>query len=390
MSQNTPIIKDLGKVTLTVEGDYVNKVYERISMVKYEGNSYISKKDVPSNVLPTDNDYWMQLATGMSYESLEEFLKSECYIKYAGAVQSIDDLPTVSISNKGDLYIIESNFTIINNLIPIVDGNYLAGGMMLNIGSMYIPMGAKILNDKPLVSPTISPNWTIRYGDNIPITSNLKDLIIIKGVVVDLQATFKWIHDDSKKDPTKGGWQGSTTQLPESNIDSVPLNIYGIEFDNQAPKEYDARLRAPKIGLVVENNRVVIPNATDDDVTSDKVSVTFVDEILYGQNTESDFNSFTDIDSFGFLIQSKANNNTNKFTIYNVTSDVDKYYIVAYKSSLPDLTHIIMNDALDVLSAFDKLNHTVSYTNLAGYTTHYKVYISGNKGAFTDVKLEFK
>ena len=68
MSQNTPIIKDLGKVTLTVEGDYVNKVYERISMVKYEGNSYISKKDVPSNVLPTDNDYWMQLATSMSYE----------------------------------------------------------------------------------------------------------------------------------------------------------------------------------------------------------------------------------------------------------------------------------------------------------------------------------
>ena len=73
---------------------------------------------------------------------------------------------------------------------------------------------------------------------------------------MDLQATFKWIHDDSKKDPTKGGWQGSTTQLPESNIDSVPLNIYGIEFDNQAPKEYDAIIRAPKIGLVVENNRV--------------------------------------------------------------------------------------------------------------------------------------
>ena len=116
MSQNTPIIKDLGKVTLTVEGDYVNKVYERISMVKYEGNSYISKKDVPSNVLPTDNDYWMQLATGMSYESLEEFLKSECYIKYAGAVQSIDDLPTVSISNKGDLYIIESNFDSLTKL----------------------------------------------------------------------------------------------------------------------------------------------------------------------------------------------------------------------------------------------------------------------------------
>ena len=56
--------KSLGKVSITPEGDWENKKYSRLSLVKYPstGNVYISKKDVPTNIDITNTEYWMLIS----------------------------------------------------------------------------------------------------------------------------------------------------------------------------------------------------------------------------------------------------------------------------------------------------------------------------------------
>lgn len=54
-----PIIKNLGKVSITANGFWdINKSYEKLSLV-YDGtSSFISKKDVPEGVELNNEEYW--------------------------------------------------------------------------------------------------------------------------------------------------------------------------------------------------------------------------------------------------------------------------------------------------------------------------------------------
>lgn len=55
-----PIIKDLGKVRPTIEGDYNSELnYEVLSIVFTKEKAYISKKETPANTPLTDEEYWM-------------------------------------------------------------------------------------------------------------------------------------------------------------------------------------------------------------------------------------------------------------------------------------------------------------------------------------------
>lgn len=53
-------LKDLGKVTLTMNGVWENKPYERLCVVNYNGATYISRKYVPADkgIIPTNIKYW--------------------------------------------------------------------------------------------------------------------------------------------------------------------------------------------------------------------------------------------------------------------------------------------------------------------------------------------
>lgn len=54
-----PVTKDLGKVMMTMEGEYNSeREYEVLSVVSFEDISYISKKNVPSNIPVTNKEYW--------------------------------------------------------------------------------------------------------------------------------------------------------------------------------------------------------------------------------------------------------------------------------------------------------------------------------------------
>ena len=61
-----PEIKNLGKVSVTVEGEHrLNRDYKRLSIVNITQNngtaSYISKRYVPKNTSILDTYYWMPL-----------------------------------------------------------------------------------------------------------------------------------------------------------------------------------------------------------------------------------------------------------------------------------------------------------------------------------------
>lgn len=56
--------KILGKVAVTAAGTYDESLaYDRLTVVSYQGSSYMSKADVSAGVLPTDTSYWQLVAS---------------------------------------------------------------------------------------------------------------------------------------------------------------------------------------------------------------------------------------------------------------------------------------------------------------------------------------
>lgn len=70
--------QSLGKVSLTPEGDWENKEYNRLSLVRHipTGNVYLSKKDVPYNesqpIEVTNTEYWMLVLEGASHIQVDD------------------------------------------------------------------------------------------------------------------------------------------------------------------------------------------------------------------------------------------------------------------------------------------------------------------------------
>lgn len=55
--------KNLGKVAVTTGGAYSSSSsYEKLTIVSYNGNSYISKSAVPAGMTPTNTTYWQLVA----------------------------------------------------------------------------------------------------------------------------------------------------------------------------------------------------------------------------------------------------------------------------------------------------------------------------------------
>ena len=134
-----------------------------------------------------------------------------------------------------------------------------------------------------------------------------------------------------------------------------------------------------KAGLIVKGEKVV--NATGEDSTMDSVSVVFKDRIFHG-GVSSPNPSISEITALtSELVSSKAK------TIPGITMPKGWYYLYAYPKSLGDLSSIIQNDSIPVLTAFNKKE--ITYVGQAGNSIVLNVYVSGNDGAFTNVKLQF-
>ena len=142
--------------------------------------------------------------------------------------------------------------------------------------------------------------------------------------------------------------------------------------------EINAVLQSPKVGLIVQNGKVITANGQMD-TSNCSVRIDFYNTMFYGVGR-----STLSVEDMKRLNSIKTNS---KNGTLSVNTSESEFFYYCYPKSFGQLSSIIQNGALPVLGAF-----TVSelqYTNEAGLTIDYYLYRSNNAGAFSNVKLQF-
>lgn len=229
----------------------------------------------------------------------------------------------------------------------------------------------KIEEDKPVVPISMTGTWTISGGT----TSTSDNLILENGYSVSWSGNFKWNSSTGYKNPERtDGDLGST--LPFDGQNSNTINITGITSNRSITQN----LYAEKKGLLISGEKVI--NANGEDKSYKSMTVTFKHNTFKGSVT-SRIPTGEQVSALtGGLVTSRAK------TVSGVTTTVGQYYVYAYPHELGNLTSIIQNGSIPVLSAFNKTN--VTYTNAAGLSITLNVYTSANDGAFTNATLNFQ
>ena len=225
--------------------------------------------------------------------------------------------------------------------------------------------------DKPIVQVSIIGTWTTSGGT----TSTSDNLILENGYSVSWSGSFKWNSSTGCKNPERtDGDLGSI--LPFDGQNSNTTNITGITSNRSITQN----LYADKKGLLINGEKVV--NATGEDKSYKSMTVTFKHNLFRGSVTSQTPTGEQVPALTGELVTSRAK------TVSGVTTTAGQYYVYAYPQALGNLTSIIQNGSIPVLSAFNKTN--VTYTNAAGLSITLNVYTSANDGAFTNATLNFQ
>ena len=229
----------------------------------------------------------------------------------------------------------------------------------------------KVEEDKPVVPISMTGTWTISGGS----TSTSDNLILENGYSVSWSGNFKWNSSTGYKNPERtDGDLGST--LPFDGQNSNTTNITGITSNRSITQN----LYADKKGLLINGEKVV--NATGEDKSYKSMTVTFKHNLFKGSVTNPTPTGEQVSALTGELVTSRAK------TVPGVTTIAGQYYVYAYPQALGNLTSIIQNGSIPVLSAFNKTN--VTYINAAGLSITLNVYTSANDGAFTNATLNFQ
>lgn len=198
-----------------------------------------------------------------------------------------------------------------------------------------------------VAEPILSVNWinvdTKEMSDSLNMTAEI-------GTTYQWEGYYKWYKGNNQLSPYK----------IESNVfSSIPSE--GVNSDTvtvTTSKDTTFTLT------------LIAPNNHKSTVTS---SITFRYPIYYGVKGKS-------------LTKQLTNDNTN--TIKNVSLNSDEYFVYKYSKTFPKLESIIMNDAFNVIQAFEYSEE--SFVSDTGQNMTLRVYTSANPGAFTNAKLSFK
>lgn len=139
-----PIIRKLGKVSITPQGDYdVSRDYNILDAINDNGKTYIAKQNVPKGTSTSDKNYWMEIAAGKNATiqnvtaSVDNHIGTpECIITLTG--DEFNRIINLEFKNlKGDT---GASINIISNLnneseLP-TNGKY--GDAYLIDGSLYL------------------------------------------------------------------------------------------------------------------------------------------------------------------------------------------------------------------------------------------------------------
>lgn len=237
--------------------------------------------------------------------------------------------------------------------------------------------------DKLLASPVISGTWSFKNNAGTEVTNtevgvsnvNASSITIERGYKAKFVGSFKWTKTTTNKAPTSCSGDLGTT-LPSSDVAS-PTTIDNIA----ASRVIKETLSAPKKGFMVSGSSVVV--ASGNDTTSAQFSINVWSRQRYGVTTSATPTQ----DDIKAMTGTKLVN-ARTLSVSGVTADGTQYYSYAYPKDLGALTSIVQNGAAPVLEDFNRTEVTV--TNGAGVNIVYYVYTSKYKGAFQNVKLDFK
>lgn len=143
----------------------------------------------------------------------------------------------------------------------------------------------------------------------------------------------------------------------------------------------------------------VFTNLTKDNIASDAVKKTVADDssfdiTLIASNGETATATST-IDFKYPLYYGNVGNKLTKtlinspaFVVSNVTTSESEYFVYKYPKELAALSQVMMNDAFNVVQAFNYSEE--NFVTDTGKNVTLRVYTSANPGAFTNAKLSFK
>lgn len=188
--------------------------------------------------------------------------------------------------------------------------------------------GSNYKGDLSLVQHSISDiEWKIKKQDNTFVSSsNLSSITVEYGAKVDYHGEWKYFDKgDDEKLPTScsGSWG---TELPEPGV-AISYEISDITTS----KTFSQTISAPKGGLIVKDNKVVVADKTELDKSTVSNAITFKYLMYYGSSDKTSLNSLSDLQSLGgneFI----ANLNGNK-EVKNIVCS-NNYAYIAWPKSL--------------------------------------------------------
>lgn len=173
-----------------------------------------------------------------------------------------------------------------------------------NGGGGYVPNdkiymfidGSNYKGDLSLVNSSISNiQWNIKKQDNtIVASSNSESITVEYGAKVDYYGEWTYANKgENEKLPTScsGSWGA---ELPEPEV-LVPFEANDITSSTT----FSQTISAPKSGLIVKDNKVVVADQTELDELTISNTVTFNHLMYYGSSNNTSLSDLSDLQSLG-------------------------------------------------------------------------------------------
>lgn len=371
---NQTVIKKLE----SSEAYFADLLYKKIEAENY-GLDYNCNKDCNS-----DDLYY--LIDALRYRVDRELYDETTYNLYNCLLRlipfdlydSVVDPNYISIPG----IIISDGSIVYNSFLDLTDtpDTYLSNGSSLvYVNPNEQELSFFSLKSKTLVSPTISPTWTLKKNDGTtpynPPTSNSKNIIVDLGVIASINANYQYPSPSTTEALPTAVTGSFGTTLPAPNTPSTTL----VQSNVISNTTYTVNLTKPKSGLIVVGGQVDFASGVD--TTTDSISISFQGRSYLGYSTNTIL-SPSDI----LALANKAFATSKVRTISGVTAGVGQYTYIVYNTSFGTLNNIIMDGAAPVLGAFTQLAN-VTVVNDAGLSVPMIVYKSNATNAFTNNTL---
>lgn len=242
-----------------------------------------------------------------------------------------------------------------------------------------------------LPSISISSLWSVRKNDNITgfpsttisgnvVTNTMSatNITVPTGVRVYYGGTAS-IGSIGVGSSTPTLVTGNWSFIPNPPI-TYPNSSYLTQSNLVSNTTLNLTIQKPKTGFTFNGSNQLI-RATGNDISSTNTTVTFNDVLYFG--TVSTFGPGNITQAQADTISATAVQGVTNFrfggkaqTLTPVIDSVNNRICIAYLATYGDLTHMVLNGAVDVFTSYYKRTNDLVITTLSGITASYRVYVA--------------